>query len=121
MLLYCSNINLYRPALNLYCFTLNLYGSALIPYCGKAFTNLDKHGIGIKYFRGDSASYQKDVFEFLGLHVENLYIRMLDFEDIRQQCGMITNWKLIEINYETKEVASIYWNDLKLLLGKGAC
>lgn len=79
----------------------------------RLFANLDKHGIRIKCFRGDSASYQKDVIEFLELHIENLYIRMLDFEDIRQQCGMISNWKRIEINFETKEVASIYYAPFK--------
>lgn len=79
----------------------------------RLFANLDRHGIKIKYFRGDSASYQKEMIDFLEINVDNFYIRMLDFEDIRQQCGTITNWQLIEINYESKEVASIYYAPFK--------
>lgn len=79
----------------------------------RLFANLNKQSIKIKYFRGDSASYQKDVIAFLELNVENFYIRMLDFEDIRQRCGEIKKWDNVEINYEAKEVASIYYAPFK--------
>jgi hypothetical protein len=41
--------------------------------------------------------------------VNNFYIRMMDFEDIRQVCSTIKVWKTIRINHEIKEVASIQY------------
>jgi hypothetical protein len=73
----------------------------------RCFDNLDKHGIKIEHFRADAASYQKEVFELVTKRAKNFYIRMMDFEDIRVQCGKITDWKKVKINYQDKEVASI--------------
>jgi hypothetical protein len=73
----------------------------------RLFDNLDKHHIKIEHFRADSASYQKDVFDLVTKRAKYFYIRMMDFEDIRMQCGKITDWKKVKINHQDKEVASI--------------
>ena len=75
----------------------------------RCFDNLRKHNIRIKHFRGDAASYQKEVLELTEKNVEHFYIRMMNFEDIRLYCGQIRNWQSVEINYENKEVASILY------------
>lgn len=75
----------------------------------RCFDNLKKHNIKIKNFRADAASYQKEVIEVAENNAEYFYIRMMDFEDIRECCGKISNWQTIEINHEKKEVASILY------------
>jgi hypothetical protein len=75
----------------------------------RCFDNLAKHHIKIKHFRADAASYQKEVIELAENSAENFYIRMMDFEDIRECCGEINTWDCVEINYEQKEVASILY------------
>lgn len=75
----------------------------------RCFDNLKKHNLKIKNYRGDSASYQKDVIEQAEIHTQYFYIRMMDFEDIRECCGKISNWQTVEINYEKKEAASILY------------
>ena len=76
---------------------------------GRCFENLHKHNIKIKHFRADSASYQKEVISLAERNVEYFYIRMMDFEDIRECCGQIDKWDTVEINHENKEVASIFY------------
>lgn len=73
----------------------------------RCFENLNKHNIKIEHFRADSASYQMDVINGLENWVKYFYIRMMDFEDIRQVCAKIKVWKTVRINNEIKEVASI--------------
>jgi len=75
----------------------------------RCFDNLALHNIKIKNFRADAASYQKGVIELAENSAENFYIRMMDFDDIRERCGEIENWQSVEINYENKEVASILY------------
>jgi hypothetical protein len=75
----------------------------------RCFDNLSKHQIKIKNFRADAASYQEDVIALAEENTEHFYIRMLDFEGIRERCGEIDDWQTIEINYEKKEVASILY------------
>ena len=75
----------------------------------RCFDNLNKHHIKIKHFRADAASYQKEVIELAEKSTQYFYIRMMDFEDIREYCGQINNWQSVEINYEKKEVASILY------------
>jgi len=75
----------------------------------RCFNNLASHHIKIKNFRADAASYQKGVIELAVNSAENFYIRMMDFDDIRERCGEIENWQSVEINYENKEVASILY------------
>jgi len=75
----------------------------------RCFDNLKKHNLKIKNFRADAASYQEEVIELAAQNAEFFYIRMMDFEDIRECCGKISTWQTIEINYEKKEVASILY------------
>lgn len=70
---------------------------------------LDKYKVGVARFRADSAAYQKDIFELMEKRCVNFYIRMMDFDDIRRECGQIKHWKQIELNYQTLEVCSIYY------------
>jgi len=79
----------------------------------RCFNNLDKHGIKIEHFRADSASYQKDVFDLAAKRAKYIYIRMMDFEDIRVECAKIKDWATVKINYQTKEVASIDYSPAK--------
>ncbi len=75
----------------------------------RCFDNLKKYNIRIKNFRGDAASYQEEVIREAEINAQFFYIRMMDFEDIRECCGKISHWKTVEINYEKKEVASILY------------
>lgn len=75
----------------------------------RCFDNLAKYHVKIKNFRADAASYQKEVIELAEKHTQYFYIRMMDFEDIREYCGQVNNWQTVEINYENKEVASILY------------
>ena len=75
----------------------------------RCFGNLKKQNIKIKNFRADAASYQEDVIGQAEINAEFFYIRMMDFEDIRECCGKISNWKTVEINHEKKEAASILY------------
>ncbi len=79
----------------------------------RCFENLHKHNIKIKHFRADSASYQKEVIELADANAEYFYIRMMDFEDIRQCCSEVENWQTAEINFAKKEVASILYQPFK--------
>lgn len=75
----------------------------------RCFYNLDLHEIKIENFRADSASYQKDVVELVSQKVDNFYIRISDFEDLREHCSQIQTWEKVEINYEIKEIASTHY------------
>ncbi len=75
----------------------------------RCFNNLEKQNIKIEHFRADSASYQMDVINAMETWVKFFYIRMMDFEDIRQACAEIKAWKIVRINNEFKEVASIQY------------
>jgi hypothetical protein len=79
----------------------------------RCFENLSKHNIKIEHFRADSASYQMDIINGMENWVKYFYIRMLDFEDIRQACAEIKEWKTVRINNEMKEVASILYQPKK--------
>jgi hypothetical protein len=71
------------------------------------FNNLKSRGINIKSFRGDAASYQKEVIDVLELNVSHFYIRNVTSAGFRNICIEENNWETVEINYEKKEVTSI--------------
>ena len=75
----------------------------------RCFANLHKQNIRIKNFRADAASYQEEVIREAEINAQFFYIRMMDFEDIRECCGKISTWETVEINYEKKEAASILY------------
>lgn len=71
------------------------------------FNNLKNTEISVKSYRGDSASYQKEVFEVLEENVTHFYIRNVSSDGFKNTCVAHENWENIEINYEKKEVTSI--------------
>ena len=75
----------------------------------RCFDNLDKQNIKIEHFRADAASYQKEVIEAVEKRAKYFYIRNMDSADFRQACSSIKVWKTVRINYEKKEVASLYY------------
>ena len=75
----------------------------------RCFDNLENHNIQVEHFRADSASYQKEVIETVEKRAKYFYIRMMDFEDIRQHCSKIKSWKTIRINNVKKEVATTFY------------
>jgi len=79
----------------------------------KCFENLASFNIKVKNFRADCASYQKAVIELAVKHTDNFFIRMLDFEGIRELCGQIKEWQTVEVNCEKKEVTSILYKPFK--------
>ena len=68
--------------------------------------NLNGKGIPIAAFRGDNASYQKEVIELMDGQDIRFYIRMLDFKGIRETFAGLKDWQTIRINEQKKEVCS---------------
>lgn len=71
--------------------------------------NLKDNDINIAYFRADSASYQKEVIELMNRKKIRFFIRNQDSQELGIRCRKTTNWETIEINYEKKEVASVFY------------
>ena len=79
----------------------------------RCFKNLKDNDIKIEHFRGDSASYQKEVLEFLSENAQYFYIRNISSQNFISRCGKIKDWKTIYINNEKKEVASMIYTPFK--------
>jgi hypothetical protein len=79
----------------------------------RCFKNLKDNEIEIEHFRGDSASYQKEVIEFIGQNAHYFYIRNISSQNFISQCGKIKDWKTICINNQKKEVATIIYTPFK--------
>lgn len=77
------------------------------------FNNLKEHKINVKSFRGDSASYQKEVIDILEKNVNHFYIRNITSASFRDLCIEATDWQKVELNYETKEVTSVKYTPFK--------
>ena len=73
---------------------------------GRCLDNLNKEKIPISAFRGDNASYQKEVIELMDGQGIRFYIRMLDFKGIRETSAGLKDWQSIRINKHKKEVCS---------------
>jgi hypothetical protein len=73
----------------------------------RCFENMRKAGIHISNFRADSASYQKEVINLAKQYADHFYIRLDDCASVREQCGLVREWKKVIINNIVKEVASI--------------
>lgn len=74
------------------------------------FENLNANKISIKSFRGDAASYQKEVIDILEENTTHFYIRNVTSAGFRSICVDEKNWEDVEINYENKEVASVKYS-----------
>jgi hypothetical protein len=73
---------------------------------GRCLVNLNKEGIQVSAFRGDSASYQKEVIELMARQGIKFYIRMQDFKGIRETFADLKDWQAVRINEQKKEVCS---------------
>jgi Transposase DDE domain group 1 len=79
----------------------------------RCFKNLKESNIKIAHFRGDSASYQKEVIEFVSENANYFYIRNINSQEFISRCGKIKDWKTIEINNDKKEVATLIYTPFK--------
>ncbi len=77
------------------------------------FQRLKDNNINIQSFRGDSASYQKEVLDILEENNTHFYIRNVTSAGFRNICIEEQNWETIEINAEIKEVASVQYIPFK--------
>jgi hypothetical protein len=77
------------------------------------FKNLNNNYIIVKSFRGDSASYQKEVIDLLEENITHFYIRNITCAGFRDLCIEAIDWKKVAVNYETKEVTSIKYTPFK--------
>jgi len=75
----------------------------------RCFDNLGRAGIRLGAFRADSASYQKEVIALAQQHADSFYIRIIDCEKLRKQCGAVKQWNKVTINNLSKEVATIQY------------
>ncbi len=75
------------------------------------FSNLEARGVIVKNFRGDSASYQQNVVEFLEGKKCHYYIRNSDSKAFAMACaGEGIVWQKVEINDRVLEVASVEYH-----------
>jgi hypothetical protein len=75
----------------------------------RCFGNLGRAGIRVGAFRADSASYQQGVIALAGEHADSFYIRIVDCEKLRRQCGAAGEWNKVTVNNVSKEAASIQY------------
>jgi hypothetical protein len=73
----------------------------------RCFDNLKKEGVKVTSFRGDAASYQKKVIEVAEANTETFYVRLVNCENFREECGGQKKWENVLINNILKEVATI--------------
>ncbi|HRU63290.1 MAG TPA: IS1380 family transposase, partial [Paludibacteraceae bacterium] len=55
----------------------------------------------------DAGSYAKDIVDTVSKNCDLFYIRANKSESMTAQISQISEWKKVEINYKTYEVASI--------------
>jgi Transposase DDE domain group 1 len=79
----------------------------------RCFKNLKDNNIIIQNYRGDSASYQKEIIEFLGENAQYFFIRNISSQNFINRCGKIKDWKTIHINNEKKQVATMIYTPFK--------
>lgn len=73
----------------------------------RCFAHLKSSGIKIEHFRGDCASYQKDVIDVVEQNSRYFYIRLQDSQQLMEQIRGVTLWEEAEINYQNYGLASI--------------
>lgn len=73
----------------------------------RAFSSLDKNGIGIDSFRADSASCQAEVFDIVEKNCNYFFVRARRSGAFISKCDEIMNWKTVEVGYTKTEVASM--------------
>ena len=73
----------------------------------RAFSSLEKNGIGIDSFRADSASCQAEVFDVVEKNCNYFFVRARRSGAFISKCDEITNWKTVEVGYKKTEVTSM--------------
>ncbi|MDN5296316.1 MAG: hypothetical protein PWQ71_422 [Bacteroidota bacterium] len=71
------------------------------------FGQLRDNGITINRSRMDAGLYAKDIVDTVSKNCDLFYIRANKSESMTEQISRISEWKKVEINYKTYEVASI--------------
>ncbi len=73
----------------------------------RAYKLIEENRIKINRSRMDAGSYSKDIIDTVSRHSRLFYIRANKSESMFEQIGQISDWKKVEINYKSYEVASI--------------
>jgi len=75
----------------------------------EVFESAEKYNIQIKKFRSDSAAYQKETIELMRDRNVTFYIRNVASADLKMHIKKITQWKQIEYNYQSIELAEMWY------------
>lgn len=73
----------------------------------RAYELLQENDIKINRSRMDAGSYAKDIIDMVSKHSRLFYIRANRSESMLEQICHIDDWKEVEINFKSYEVASI--------------
>ena len=73
----------------------------------RAYEQLQKNEIKINRSRMDAGSYAKDIIDMVSKHSRLFYIRANRSESMLEQICQIDEWKEVEINIKSYEVASV--------------
>lgn len=73
----------------------------------RAYELIEENGITIHRSRMDAGSYAKDILDTVSGHGRLFCIRANKSESMFEQICRISDWKKVEINYKSYEVASI--------------
>jgi hypothetical protein len=75
----------------------------------RTFWSLGNENIRINRFRADSASYQQQVIETVGMNAQYFYIRAMRCANMDQQIGQIPadQWQKVRLGVQEMEVAEI--------------
>jgi len=73
----------------------------------RAYNTLKNNGIGVYRSRMDAGSYAKDIIEVVAENSELFYIRANRCSSLTESIMQIKDWKDIEINFNTYQVATI--------------
>lgn len=73
----------------------------------RAYELIEENELMIHRSRMDAGSYAKDIIDTVSKHSKLFYIRANKSESMFEQICQINDWKKVEINYKSYEVASI--------------
>lgn len=73
----------------------------------RAYELIEENELMINRSRMDAGSYAKDIIDTVSKHSSLFYIRANKSESMFEQICQISDWKKVEINYKSYEVASI--------------
>jgi hypothetical protein len=73
----------------------------------RAYDLLETHGIKINRSRMDAGSYSKEIIDTVSVHSKLFYIRANKSAALTERIREIKEWKTVEINFGTYQVASL--------------